>query len=140
MANFFKIINITSSLPKRHPKKDMTLDIKYGDGYKTAVKKLPAGSEMFIICDKLPTNIQKLSLEKLVIVNRVTQNEYKRKIKKPIKTQKHVGPKINLDKSLLNKPEEPTVKVIEEKVEEKPKRQYRRKSSSKKKTEEKFDE
>jgi hypothetical protein len=134
MAKFFKLINITSSLPKRHPKKNMTLDIKYGDGFKSATKKLPAGGEMFIICERLPMNIQKLNLEKLIVVNRVTENEYKRTQRK-ISTPKPVKSSIVVKKEVVNEVdvvEEPIVTVVEEKVEEKPKRQYRRKSSSKK--------
>lgn len=110
MANFFKIINVTGSLPKRHPKKNLTLDIKYAHNFKSEVKKLAVGAEMFITCDRLPMNIQKLNLEKLIVVNRVTQNEMKR-------TERKSKPKAE-------------VTVIEEKPVEKPKRQYRTKKST----------
>ena len=119
MANFFKIINITASLPRRHAKKNSTLQIKYGDGFKTVTKDLGAGEELFIICDRLPMNIQKLNLEKLIVVNRVTQNEMKRT------QRKRVTPK-PVDQVYV----EPKVTLIEEKIEEKPKRQYRTKKNT----------
>lgn len=126
MANFFKIINVTSSLPKRHPKKNLTLDIKYGDGFKSSTKQLKAGAEMFIICDRLPMNIQKLNLEKLIVVNRVTENEYKRTQRKQSTLQTVKKIKKTMDEKVI---EEPKVTVVEEKIEEKPKRQYRRKKN-----------
>lgn len=114
MANYFKLINITGSLPKRHAKKNAILTITYADKFKSLSKKLLPGAEMFVIGDRLPMNIQKLSLEKLIIINRVTENEYKR-------TQR---------KSSAPKPKqvvEPVVELIEEVIEVKPKRQYRTK-------------
>jgi len=124
MANFFKIINITSSLAKRHPKKNSTLEVKYANGFKTETKQLFPGAELFIICDRLPMNIQKLNLEKLIIVNRITENEYKR-------TQRKSAIPKTIQK-IMKKVVEPEVTVIEQKIEEKPKRQYRRKSTEKK--------
>ena len=124
MANFFKIINITSSLAKRHPKKNTSLDVKYGSGFKSETKTLVPGAELFIICDRLPMNIQKLNLEKLIIVNRITENEYKR-------TQRKSAIPKTINK-IMKSVVEPEVKVIEEKIEEKPKRQYRRKTTEKK--------
>ena len=124
MANFFKIINITASLPKRHPKKNMILDIKYGSGFKSESKKLQPGAELFVICERLPMNIQKLNLEKLIVVNRITENEYKRK------QRKSAIPKII--KKIIKPVVEPELTIIEEKIEEKPKRQYRRKTNEKK--------
>jgi hypothetical protein len=129
MANFFKIINITSSLPKRHPKKNTSVDITYGNGFKSVTKKLVAGTEMFLICDRLPMNIQKLNLEKLIIVNRVTENEYKR-------TQKKASVQQTVKKRMIQIQDEPIVTLIEEIVEEKPKRQYRRKTGETEETSE----
>jgi hypothetical protein len=123
MANYYKIINVTSNLGKRHPKKNSTLNIQYGNGFQLMEKKLAPGSEMFIICNHLPKNIQKLSLEKLVIINRVTENEYKRTQRKASTPQK------------VDKPEE--VKEITEVPEEKPKKKYRKKSTSKSSSEKK---
>jgi len=102
MANFFKITSITSTLPKRHPKKDVVLSIKYADGFSGGVKKLPAGAEIYISCNKLPTNVQKLNLEKLVIINRVTENEYKRAQRKPKNVIKKKPGGINIIKTNIN--------------------------------------
>lgn len=130
MANFFKLINITGSLPKRHAKKNSTVSIKYGEKFKGSTKELAPGAEIFIICDRLPMNIQKLNLEKLIIVNRITENEYKRKQRKaliPKIMKKVVEPVVAIveEKTM----DEPVVTIIEEKIEEKPKKQYRRKKT-----------
>ena len=108
MANFFKIINITSSLAKRHPKKNTSLDVKYGSGFKSETKTLVPGAELFIICDRLPMNIQKLNLEKLIIVNRITENEYKR-------TQRKSAIPKTISK-IMKSVVEPEFTVIEENV------------------------
>lgn len=119
MANFFKLINITSSLPKRHANKNTTVQIKYGSAFKSSTKDLLPGEEMFIICNRLPMNIQKLNLEKLIVVNRITENEYERAQKKssiPKKVEKVVKPKA----------------VVEKKVSEKTQKTYKKKSTTKK--------
>jgi hypothetical protein len=74
-------------------------------------------------------NIQKLNLEKLIIVNRVTENEYKR-------TQKKASVQQTVKKRMIQIQDEPIVTLIEEIVEEKPKRQYKRKTGETEETSE----
>jgi hypothetical protein len=73
---YYKIKNITSTLPKRHHDKDRPVKVEYLDGLITKNYMLKAGEEIYIICDNLPINLRKMRIDKLVSIQQISENVY----------------------------------------------------------------
>ena len=109
---YYKIRNITNTLPKRHESKDKVLNIIYNVGFIPKNYSLAIGNEMIISCGKLPTNIHKLRAKRLITVQEISENDFL-KNQRP-KAKKQVEPVAVSVKKIEKKP----VIVLEPKIEE----------------------
>lgn len=90
---YYKITSLTTRLPKRHIKKDASLNIEYRDKFNTKKYFLPAGGTLYIAAPSLPINLHKLRMDKMISVVEIGKNTFMKltdptNVKKvPIKTE-----------------------------------------------------
>jgi len=78
---YFKIKNITNSLPKRHVKKDSMVEIEYSGGFIKKSFKLNSGAEAYIEAGNLPISIHKLRMKGMISIVEVSKNDFYKKQK-----------------------------------------------------------
>lgn len=79
---YYKIKSLTNTLDKRNNYKNRDLTINYNQGLLRKEYTLPTGNEIIFSCANLPVDIRKLEMQKLIIVENISESQFI-KLQKP---------------------------------------------------------
>jgi hypothetical protein len=103
---YYTIKNITSTLPKRHVRKNSEIIIDYKEGFQNKKYILKNDEEIVISCNNIPSGIQNLIMKNHITVDQINERQYVNKTK----TKVSINQKATQQESKLITPKKETKK------------------------------